>query len=372
MVSPLLDEIRPTVPAPPSRFRVFAHRTLLCAAWAVGLRRVGRLDRWLEMVAPTALAIALAAPAALVFDGSARALAVGVCLGLTTGAFMSWALIASRTRSAATELVTREAELLQYADDRAHSVARQLAWSVDEVIELRAGARQAGAQIGALTAQLELARSEIAGRDRALVEATQKIFELGALAPERDHERIERAEVVESQLRESERVLKAQLERKGGELADATRRVAELTATLRRIGEASRTVERRDNGRPPLTFTWKLQFDGATNVLQVQLAPGTLVASRARALGPSNDTIALSEGVSEGHAGRDHAFALTVPDDIAGRVRRGEFDTVRIEFQAEGEWLRAVPQRAGGAAAHGTRSQVPVIDTSRRTVREVG
>jgi hypothetical protein len=369
-----LDALRPRDPGPPGPLRRAARRVAIVLGWAVGARRVPHLDRSLQAVFPWALSLAIAIPLAWLFDGAVRLVLAGGAAGLVLAGAVSATQQRAASRRAASRLVTREADLLRLAEDRAASVARQFGWAVDDLLQARRTIRERDGRIAALQAEIAAARGAVAEREREVAAARQKVFEVGLFDVDRERARVAELTRAADELRAA--VARAEEENAGlrADAAAATRRAAELAATLRRINEVTQGAATRPVDPDPLAFRWKLEFDGRVDLLRLQAVDPELAATSAR-LYDGDALIAQQHEAASADAVLDHDRAagwqsLVLPEGIAERFRRAAFEGLRFELQVEGSWLVAVPETTVAPAPE-KRARVWAID-ARRSGRRAG
>ena len=350
-VPPTLDALRPTLPQPPGAFRRSLHRAAVLLGWAIGYRRIPRLDAWLQALFPWALTIAIGAPVAVIFDGLTRPIAAAFCAGVIMSGLFSWGLNRGTTKRAAAHLLGREVDLLQHAEDRAASVARQFGWAIDDLLSARAAVRDGDAKIVLAGEEVAVLRMVLEQRDRDIAEANQKVFEVGLFDVDRERSRVSEMQEAAAEVRAEFDRVNLENEQLRSDVILAARRIEALSASLRHITEVATGRHAASREEPePIPFLWKLEFDGARNMLRVKPADDDVLATSARIL-DGHTIVARQIEAESGEASIDHDRSagwqcLTVDEAVADRFRRADHLGLAFELRIDEEWRAAVPTSA--------------------------
>lgn len=350
-VRPSLDALRPALPPPPGKLRRSLHRAGVLLAWAIGYRRIPHLDASLQAIFPWLLMLAIGAPVAVIFDGLTRPIAAAFCAGVVLSGLFAWGLHRGTTRRAAAQLLGREVDLLQHAEDRAASVARQFEWAVDDLLFARSAVRDRDAKVTVVKEEVAVLRMVVEQRDRDIAEATQKVFEVGLYDVDLERSRL-------NEMQEAAADVRAEFDRVSGEneqlrsdVVLAVRKIESLSASLRHITEVATGLHSTSEVEAgPIPFSWKLEFDGARNVLRIKAVDDDLAATSARIL-QAGTIVARQSEAESGDASVDHDRSagwqcLTIDEVIADRFRNADHDGLVFELRIDDEWRVAVPAPA--------------------------
>jgi hypothetical protein len=274
---------------------------------------------WLALVTASGSAI-------FAFDGTERALAVGFFITASFGALVGITQVRGAVSSMRAWMGTRESDLSTFADDRAAAVARQFAWAVEELVNVRAELRR----VETLRVQAEELAADAGERARHGAEeldaAKQK---MEALDESRLDELREKLDQAEQLLGEEERD-RQKAERRA---RVAEERVAELSRTLRVVANTVSSGA-ADVANAPLVVEWTLEYDGTSHTLRLHSSSPDVRPNRARVVDMSGRVIAESVGTLR----RSPQLMLAIPPSVAAAVESADWSAFRLEVEIDEAW----------------------------------
>lgn len=278
--------------------------------------------------------MALSMAGVFALSGIERSMAVGAFGASAVGALLALTQLRGRHRLLLSWMRTREADLSTFADDRAAAVARQFAWAVDELVDVRAELRRVEAsraqaeEVAAATAQslrqetdqLIDARAKLATFDPRDIEILRSRVAKAELDVA-DHDRAKRSAERRAQV----------AEQRSAELARKLRLVASTVETSALVGRSIVTG--------PLTFDWTLEYDGSFHTLRIRCMTPEIRPAAARVLDAGGRPIAESPS---GRQRRSATLHLRIPQSVAGAVETGDWTAFRLEVLVDDVWRGAL------------------------------